>query len=241
MFVLGAELYPLITGHPPVEGGTQAAMIQGIHHAPVVPPSERRPGVATPVDEVILRALNKAPQDRYASWEDFGNALAGLITRRQVPLGNLQAVLDSERFGLLRSLPFFKSFGDVELWEVVHQARWTRYAFGHSLMKRGERGRDFHILAQGVVEVLRDGQKVETLKAGALVGEMAYLAPSKELRTRTADVVGTEPGTSISFTPETMGQLSVACRERFNAGFISVLVRRLHAAHEALSHPQRIL
>ncbi|PPE70053.1 protein kinase [Caldimonas thermodepolymerans] len=241
MYALGAVLYHLITGHPPVEADSQAAMIQRILHAPVVPPSERRHSMHPAVDEVIMRALNKRPEHRYESWEEFANALASLVTNRHVPRGNMQVVLDSERFNLLRKLDFFRNFDDVELWEVVHQARWQRFPVGHKLMKRGERGRDFHIIAQGAIEVYRDGKKVETLKAGMLVGEMAYLAPSKDTRLRTADVVAIEPITTISFTPETLGQLSLACRGRFNEAFIGVLVRRLHAAHEALSHPQRIL
>ncbi|MCW7538869.1 serine/threonine-protein kinase [Aquabacterium sp. A7-Y] len=241
MYALGAVLYHLVTGHAPVEGDSQASMIQGILHAPVVPPSERRQGVEPAVDEAILRALQKRPEDRYPDWDAFANALADLITRRQVPRGNLQAVLDSERFNLLRQLDFFAKFDDVELWEVVHQGRWQRYSVGHRLMRRGEKGRDFHIVAQGAVDVQRDGQRVETLSAGMLVGEMAYLAPSRELRLRSADVVALDPLTTISFTPETLGQLSLACRGRFNEAFIGVLVRRLHAAHEALSHPQRIL
>ncbi|MFN3416571.1 MAG: serine/threonine-protein kinase [Caldimonas sp.] len=241
MYALAAVLYHLITGHPPVEAQSQGEMIQQVLYGPVVAPSERRQGVSTAVDEVILRALNKAPADRYDHWDDFAHALAGLIASRQVPRGNLQAVLDSERFSLLRSLDFFRQFDDVELWEVVHQARWQRFGFGHKLMSRGERGRDFHVIAQGSVDVLRDGLRVESLGAGSTVGEMAYLAPSKEPRLRTADVVVTEPVTTISFTPESLRRMSLACRDRFNEAFIAVLVRRLHAAHEALSHPQRIL
>lgn len=241
MYALAAVLYHLITGHPPVEARSQGEMIQQVLHGPVVAPSERRQGVSTAVDEVILRALNKAPADRYDHWDDFAHALAGLIASRQVPRGNLQAVLDSERFSLLRSLDFFRHFDDVELWEVVHQARWQRFGFGHKLMSHGERGRDFHVIAQGAVDVLRDGLRVESLGAGSTVGEMAYLAPSKEPRLRTADVVVTEPATTIAFTPESLRRMSLACRDRFNEAFIAVLVRRLHAAHEALSHPQRIL
>jgi hypothetical protein len=38
-----------------------------------------------------------------------------------------------------------------------------------------------------------------------------------------------------------LGQLSPGTRHRFDDAFIKVLVRRLHAAHEALDHPRRIL
>ena len=158
-----------------------------------------------------------------------------------MPRGQLQGVLDSERFNLLRSLDFFTSFGDVELWEVVHRAKWQRFSFGHGLYRKGEEGTTFHIIAQGELEVFRDGQKVAQLGAGTSVGEMAYLAPSPDLRRHSTDVIVTEPATTISFTPDTLAQLSPSCRHHFDEAFIRVLVRRLHAAHEALAHPRRIL
>jgi CRP-like cAMP-binding protein len=164
-----------------------------------------------------------------------------LIANRDVPRGLLQGVLDSERFNLLRSLEFFSGFGDVELWEVAHRARWQRFGFGHALYRCGEEGNSFHIIASGQIEVYRDGQKVAALGTGASVGEMAYLAPSPDLRRHSADVLVTEPATTISFTPHTLQQLSLGTRSLFDAAFIKVLVRRLHAAHEALAHPRRIL
>ena len=157
---------------------------------------------------MIQRALAKKPDDRYADWDEFAQALSGLITNQQVPRGQLQGVLDSERFNLLRSLEFFANFGDVELWEVVHRAKWQRFPFGHALYRKGEEGNSFHIIAQGEVEVFRDGKRVAQLGAGTSVGEMAYLAPSPELRRHSTDVIVTEPATTISFTPETLVQLS---------------------------------
>jgi CRP-like cAMP-binding protein len=150
-------------------------------------------------------------------------------------------VLDSERFNLLRSLDFFSGFGDVELWEVVHRARWQRHSFGQALYRKGEEGNTFHIITQGQLEVYRDGQLVASLGTGTSVGEMAYLAPSPELRRHSADILVSQPATTISFTPETLQQLSLATRHLFDEAFIRVLVRRLHAAHEALAHPRRIL
>ncbi len=139
------------------------------------------------------------------------------------------------------ALEFFARFGDVELWEVVRCASWQRFGYGHQLYRKGDVGQSFHILAQGGVDVFRDGDKVAHLGAGTSVGEMAYLAPSPELRRHSAELVITEPTTTISFTPDSLAQLSTACRHQFDKAFIRVLVRRLHAAHEALAHPRRIL
>jgi len=241
IYSLGAVLYHLIAGRPPFDAQVQSAMMHQIYNVKPQPLGPLRAGVHESVDAVIQRALAKDPEQRFANWEEFAQALSGLITAQQVPRGQLQGVLDSERFNLLRTLDFFSNFGDVELWEVVHRAKWQRFHFGHALYRRGEEGNTFHILAQGEVEVFRDGNKVAQLGAGTSIGEMAYLAPSPDLKKHSTDVVVTQPATTISFTPETLVQVSPNCRHLFDDAFIRVLVRRLHAAHEALHHPRRIL
>jgi serine/threonine protein kinase len=241
MYSLGAVLYHLIAGRPLFDSTSQSAMMNQIYTAQPTLLSALRSGVGAGVDNVILSAVAKRPEDRYVSWDDFAQALSGLITTQQVPRGHLQGVLDSERFNLLRTLDFFANFGDVELWEVVHRAKWQRFPFGHALYSKGEEGSTFHIIAQGEVEVYRDGDKVAQLGAGTSVGEMAYLAPSPELRKHSTNVIVTDPATTISFTPETLAQVSPNCRHLFDEAFIRVLVRRLHVAHEALAHPRRIL
>lgn len=241
MYSLAAVLYHLIAGRPPFEGQTQGALLHQIVNEQPAALTGLREGVPANLDALIRGALAKRPADRPADWESFAQGLSGLIARREIPRGRVQGVLDSERFNLLRSLEFFAGFGDVELWEVVHRARWQRLAFGHALYKRGQQGATFHVLAQGEVEVFREGRKVAQLGRGNTVGEMAYLAPSDELRTHRADVIVSAPCTTVSFTPETLGQLSPGTRHLFDGAFIKVLVRRLHAAHEQLDHPRRIL
>jgi len=241
IYSLGAVLYHLVAGRPPFEAPSQAVLMNQIYNQDAAPLSGMRSGVNESVSAVILKALAKNADDRYPNWDAFAQALSGLIADHKVPRGHLQGVLDSERFNLLRALDFFSSFGDVELWEVVHRAKWQRFPFGHALYRRGEEGRSFHLIAQGSVEVYRDGKRVAFLGRSTSEGEMAYLAPSPELRRHSTDVVVTEAVTTISFTPESMQQLSPNSRHLFDEAFIRVLVRRLHAAHEALAHPRRIL
>jgi len=241
MYSLAAVLYHLMTGRPPFDAQSQAAMMNQIYTATPAPPSSLRTGIGPGLDALLMRALAKKPDERFPDWDGFAQSLSGLFASQQVPRGELQGVLDSERFTLLRSLEFFSSFGDVELWEVVHRARWQRFPFGHSLYKKGEEGRTFHIIAQGEVEVFRDGKRVAQLGAGTSVGEMAYLAPNPELRRHSTDVIVSQPCTTLSFSPDSLAQLSPGGRHRFDEAFIRVLVRRLHAAHDALAHPRRIL
>ncbi len=241
MYSLAAVLYHLIAGRPPLNAPAQPAMVHQIYHGRPDSLVPLRAGVTDGLDAVIQRALAKKPEDRFRNWDEFAQALAGLITNRLVPRAQTQNVLDSERFNLLRSLEFFAGFGDVELWEVVHRAKWERFHFGHALYRRGEEGSGFHVIAQGEVEVFREGTRVAQLGVGTSVGEMVYLAPSESLRRHSADVIVSKTATTISFTPATMAQLSPGSRHLFDQAFIHVLVRRLHSAHEMLAHPRRIL
>jgi len=241
IYSLGAVLYNLVAGRPPFDAPSQMALMHQIYHQ--APPSlvDLRGGVTPELEAVIVKALAKHPTERYADWDEFAKALSELVSRQLVPLARLYEVKDSERFNMLRELEFFRDFGDVELWEVVHRARWRRYPEDHALYKKGQEGNTFHIIAQGEVEVFRDSVRVATLGKGTSVGEMAYLAPNPDLRKHSADIKVSELCTTISFTPESLGLLSPECQHRFDRAFIQVLVRRLHAAHEAMAHPRRIL
>jgi hypothetical protein len=241
IYSLAAVMYHLIAGRPPFDALQQAAIVNQIYTAEPPPLAGVREGVSPRLEALILRALSKNREQRPADWDEFAQGLSALVANRDVPRGQLQGVLDSERFTLLRQLEFFVNFGDVELWEVVHRGKWQRFTFGHALFRKGDRGDSFHIIASGQVDVYRDGRRVAQLGAGTSVGEMAYLAPSQEMAVHSADILVVDAMTSISFTPHTLQQLSISTRQQFDSAFIGVLVRRLHAAHEALAHPRRIL
>ncbi len=246
IYSLSAVLYHLLAGRPPFDALQQQAVMHQIHHGTAPPLSKLREGVPPGLQALIESGLSKERELRPATWDEFAQGLSALSAGRNAGLGagatvSLQEVLDSERFTLLRSLDFFTGFGDVELWEVVRRASWQRHGYGHALFRKGDLGSSIHIVTQGQVDVYRDGKPVAALAAGTSVGEMAYLAPSPELRMHTVDVLVSQPATTVSFTPDTMEQLSLGTRHLFDKAFIGVLVRRLHAAHEAIAHPRRIL
>ncbi len=241
IYSLCAVLYHLIAGRPPFDATEQRAIMYQIFNATPPPLAALREGLPAPLAELIHRGLSKDRAHRQTHWDEFAQALSEMAAARLVPHGPLQAVLDSERFTSLRAQEFFAGFGDVELWEVAHRAKWERHTFGEALYRRGETGSSFHIITQGQVEVFREGQLVARLGAGTSVGEMAYLAPSADLRVHSADVLVAQATTTVSFTPDTLARLSPTTLHAFDQAFIRVLVRRLHAAHEALAHPRRIL
>ncbi len=240
IYSLAATLYHLVAGRPPFDGPQQEAVMYQVLHVEPTPLSTLRDGVPDSLQALLSASLAKSRADRPASWLEFARRLSVVVADREVPRAEAEAVLDSERFNLLRALDFFADFGDVELWEVVHRAVWRRHAAGDAIYRRGDSGDAFHVVAEGEIEVWRGGQCVASLGPGTTVGEMAYLAPDPSMREHSVDVFVSRPATTIDFTPQTMALLSPDTQHRFDKAFNRVLVRRLRAAHEALMHPRKI-
>ena len=103
------------------------------------------------------------------------------------------AATDSEKFGRLRDLAFFKDFGEVELWEVVRVATWHTIEAGTVLMRENEQTDSLYVLVDGEVEVSLLGKPISLLKPGVCFGEILYFADAVERRTTTVTAARASP------------------------------------------------
>jgi tetratricopeptide (TPR) repeat protein len=79
IYALGCMVYEMLVGEPPFTG-PDVATVQRRHLFETPPPlAARRPGVPAMMEAVILRALAKAPADRYPSAQALADALAGAL------------------------------------------------------------------------------------------------------------------------------------------------------------------
>jgi hypothetical protein len=84
LFSLGIVLYQMVTGVPPYDGSSLAAVCAQILNAQPVLPTKRNPALPPALDHVILRCLAKDPAERYPSAEALAASLYPLA--RQVPV-----------------------------------------------------------------------------------------------------------------------------------------------------------
>lgn len=75
VYALGCIAYELLVGRPPFVGETAMNVLTQHVLQPPVPPSERRPGLPVLYDDVILKALAKDVDERYATAAAFREAL----------------------------------------------------------------------------------------------------------------------------------------------------------------------
>jgi serine/threonine protein kinase len=230
IFSLGVVLYQMLTGRLPFKATNNFSMVYQIINVDPPPPSMHRPDIPAAVDVIAKRSLQKSLEKRYQSWAEFSADLASTF----VDLKNTAEVVpETEKFNTLRGLAFFKDFSDVDLWQVVRISSWSRHPAGTTVIREGDAGKSFFILASGEVRVTKSDRLLNMLKAGECFGEMSYLG-TREFK-RTATVAAVDDITMIEIADESLSQSTESCRNRFNAAFLDLLVARLEAANIRVS------
>jgi eukaryotic-like serine/threonine-protein kinase len=231
IYSLGVTMFRLLTGRLPYEAGSHVALTYAILNTLPPKPSSMRPDLPPLLDEIVMKAIEKEPGKRYRSWLEFGKD----VTRAFMSLrpGPEVSTSDSEKFGKLRDMPFFKDFGEVELWEVVRVGAWQTIEGGTVLMREGEPGDSFYILVEGEADVTLLGKPLAVLKPGACFGEMLYFADSTERRNSTIGARGKVTAMQIKFAA--LRVAGDACQNGFHKAFMRVLVERLARANRLLA------
>jgi serine/threonine-protein kinase len=75
IYALGVLIYEMLTGHTPFEADNYTALAHAHIYEPVPPPSRLNPRISPAVQAVILKALAKAPSDRFQTATDLALAL----------------------------------------------------------------------------------------------------------------------------------------------------------------------
>ncbi len=104
LFSVGMVLYEMLTGTPAIVGQNVFETLHRMVNDPIAPPSEANPVVDERVDDLVLRSLAKAPEDRYATAADMENALYVYLNPEEArgPLSTLDGQQGTLEFLLRR-------------------------------------------------------------------------------------------------------------------------------------------
>ncbi|MDP2234377.1 MAG: Stk1 family PASTA domain-containing Ser/Thr kinase [Actinomycetota bacterium] len=96
LYSLGVVLYELVTGELPFNGDTPVSVALKQVNEEAVPPRQIDPDLPPSIEAVIVRAMQKNPQDRYASAEEMRRDLTRVASGRMVesPMASMGSKAD---------------------------------------------------------------------------------------------------------------------------------------------------
>jgi serine/threonine protein kinase len=231
IYSLGVTLYKLLTGKLPFDASNNHSMIYHIINIDPAPPSSYRPDIPVELDAIVLRAMGKNESERYLNWGDFAHDLVDFSSNVAPTHGE---IFDTEKFDILRNLKFFKNFSDIELWETLRISRWRNVSAQEHILRDGETGCCFYIMAQGTVKVSKNGRLFNLLHQGDCFGEMAHFVEHDFKRS--TDVFAKTDALLIEIDTDILMHASVDCRFQFGDAFLRMLMKRLSVANTRISH-----
>ncbi len=220
LYSLGAVMYEMLCGQRPFRAGALGKLLrQVVQEAPEALRSVR-PEIPEDLEKVVLKALEKDPNDRYRTGAEF----AGELTRVHQKLRASQAEMDDEeRFAVLRKLRFFHDFSHAEIREVMRAGIWCEFQQGEAILRPGDIDDRFYVVVSGNVRISRGDENVGTIPPGGCFGEAGYAEGAR--RDTVAEAQGAV--TLLKVTATLLEQASISCQLRFNKVFLRELIGRL--------------
>lgn len=92
-----------------------------------------------------------------------------------------------EKLELLKRVPLLSGLGRREIEEVGRLAEEIDVPAGRTLMREGDRGREFFVIVDGKVVIDRGGERLRVMGNGDFFGEIALLAEGPRTATATTE------------------------------------------------------
>ena len=230
IYSLGVVMYRLLTGRLPFNASNQLGLAYAILNADAPLPSSLRPNLPSVLDDIVMVAMAKDKQTRYANWIEFGKDLTAAFTQLRAA-DELSS--ESEQFEALRALPFFADFNDPELWEVIRISTWTECKKDDTIVVEGGTGDALYVLIDGEVEASLRGARINSIKRGGCFGEMSYF--SDKIQRRTTTIKAKTDCDVIELKASAIRGASDGVQAEFNKACMQVLIERLRNMNTRLA------
>ncbi len=183
------------------------------------------------LNQLIDRAMERGGHDN----------LTGIVMRiAGTPPPADAAVAAEQRIAILKRIPIFAHLSYNELVKVVGLTQLVKVKSGETFIREGEPGDELYVVLAGEVSVVKGGQHITALKAGAHIGEMALIDNAM----RSATIVASSDCNLLAMRrDEFFGVIRTepVIATKLLWSFVQVLSGRLRETNEALQGARKEL
>ncbi len=221
IFSLGVVLYELLTGTHPFLANTMPALFKNIVSEDPEPLQNHRSDLPVSLNKIVIKALQKNAEDRYANCEEFAADLREI----ELELETFGEDLSPEhKLEILTKLKFFNDFSEQEIEEILEQGEWEVHLSESVILTEGDEDKAFYVITSGNASVTRMNKEIATLAEGDCFGEMAWLLGGK----RSASVTSITKTVVLKLDEPLADWASLSCQIRVNKTVQKVLMERLN-------------
>jgi eukaryotic-like serine/threonine-protein kinase len=221
IFSIGCVLYELLSGQKAFPGENSFGVLYKITSTEPPPILTIREDLPKVLDEVVRRAIQKDPKERYQTCMELGYDLS--VAQRSMGNGPRKQEKIKDVVGYFNNLAFFSDFNTDQLGELTSLANIIQVPQGKVIASEGEIDDTFYVILSGRVKVRKGDRELAVIGSGECFGEMAFLGGQP----RVANVIADADCVLMKITAHLLQQLSDSIGLLFFRSFAKTLVRRL--------------
>ena len=179
-YSLATVLFELLTGRQLFKARKVKDLFRTVVHQEAPRLHDIRPDLPAELSEVLAKALEKNPRNRYQNGREMAAAIEPFIKQFRIIEERPPA---QQRFiRELKSQSFFSTFTDVEIAQLLELVKVQSFLPGELLVAAGSVDRRLLILTDGLVRVEENGDLISVYGEGECVGELGFINGAPEAR-----------------------------------------------------------
>ena len=220
-YSLTTVLFELLTGRQLFKARKVKDLFRTVVHKAAPRLDKVRPDMPLELADVLAKALEKKPENRFQSGAEMAAALAPFVERFRIIEERPPA---QQRFiRELQSQQFFVNFSDVEIAQLLELVTVRAFEPGKALLVAGNVDRRLMIVTDGMVKVTENGDLIRVCGAGDCIGELGFIHGAPEPK----NAVALTHVNALEISADSLSELPPKVHLHYYRAISDILVERL--------------
>jgi len=179
-YSLATVLFELLTSRQLFKAQKVKDLFRTVVHQVAPRLSDINPSMPEGLSDIVAKALEKKPEQRFQTGEELAQALLPFIDQFRIVE---QRPAAQQRFiKQLQQQDFFKTFSDVEIAQLLELVRVRTFSQGDVMIDAGDIERRLFVITHGLVKVSEHDALVRVCGEGQCIGELGFIHGAPETK-----------------------------------------------------------